>query len=161
MERSGEESLAGCTANVVLITETEIYCANAGDSRSILKFANVLSRLFFILQQTVALSQDHKPDDPKESNRISAAGGYVVEGRVNGNLNLSRALGDMEYKKDKNITPEKQIITSLPDITKRVIIHLFYLSGNLQIGKIHPHRLRWNMGNLHQLINLKYHPRKT
>ncbi len=96
----------------------------------------------------MALSEDHKPDDPKESNRISAAGGYVVEGRVNGNLNLSRALGDMEYKKDKNITPEKQIITSLPDISKRVIIQLFYLSGNLQIGKIHPHRLRWNMGNL-------------
>jgi serine/threonine protein phosphatase PrpC len=55
----------------------------------------------------VALSEDHKPDDPKESNRISAAGGYVVEGRVNGNLNLSRALGDMEYKRDKNITADK------------------------------------------------------
>ena len=55
----------------------------------------------------MALSEDHKPDDPKESNRISAAGGYVVEGRVNGNLNLSRALGDMEYKRDKNITADK------------------------------------------------------
>jgi serine/threonine protein phosphatase PrpC len=37
MERPGEESMAGCTANVVLITENEIYCANAGDSRSIIK----------------------------------------------------------------------------------------------------------------------------
>lgn len=44
------------------------------------------------------MSIDHKPDDIKELNRISAAGGYVVDGRVNGNLNLSRALGDFEYK---------------------------------------------------------------
>ena len=43
-----------------------------------------------------------------------------MDGRVNGNLNLSRALGDMEYKKDGSIAPEKQIITSLPDISKRV-----------------------------------------
>ena len=43
----------------------------------------------------------------KESSRIAAAGGYVIDGRVNGNLNLSRALGDMEYKKDNSITPEK------------------------------------------------------
>jgi serine/threonine protein phosphatase PrpC len=41
MERSVDESMAGCTANVVLITETEIYCANAGDSRSIIKFGSV------------------------------------------------------------------------------------------------------------------------
>jgi serine/threonine protein phosphatase PrpC len=31
-----EESYAGCTANVILLTPTEIYCANCGDSRSIL-----------------------------------------------------------------------------------------------------------------------------
>ena len=37
MERPGEERMAGCTANVILLTETEIFCANAGDSRSILR----------------------------------------------------------------------------------------------------------------------------
>ena len=31
-----EESKAGCTASMVLITDTEIYCANAGDSRTII-----------------------------------------------------------------------------------------------------------------------------
>jgi serine/threonine protein phosphatase PrpC len=44
------------------------------------------------------MSEDHKPDNELEKKRISDAGGFVTEGRVNGNLNLSRALGDMEYK---------------------------------------------------------------
>ena len=29
-----------------------------------------------------------------------------MEGRINGNLNLSRALGDLEYKQDKSLKPE-------------------------------------------------------
>jgi hypothetical protein len=45
----------------------------------------------------------------------------VIEGRINGNLNLSRALGDMEYKKDASLRPEDQIITAAPDLIKRVI----------------------------------------
>lgn len=49
MERATEESMAGCTANVVLITDTEIYCANAGDSRSIIKFGNVNTRNYIKL----------------------------------------------------------------------------------------------------------------
>jgi hypothetical protein len=40
----------------------------------------------------------------------------VSEGRINGNLNLSRAIGDLEYKKDTNLPAEKQIITAMPDI---------------------------------------------
>ena len=39
-------------------------------------------------------------------------------GRVNGNLNLSRALGDLEYKQNTNLTPEQQMITANPDIQK-------------------------------------------
>jgi protein phosphatase 2C family protein 2/3 len=34
-----------------------------------------------------------------------------------GNLALSRALGDFEFKKNYNMTPEKQIITADPDVT--------------------------------------------
>jgi serine/threonine protein phosphatase PrpC len=50
------------------------------------------------------MSKDHKPDDPLEKSRITEAGGFVTEGRVNGNLNLSRALGDLEYKKDTGLS---------------------------------------------------------
>lgn len=80
-----EESHAGCTANVVLITPDFIYCANSGDSRSVACVAG----------QTVELSRDHKPMDPVELDRITKAGSNVSEGRVNGGLNLSRALGDL------------------------------------------------------------------
>ena len=49
------------------------------------------------------LSRDHKPDDKPEKERIVKAGGLVDDGRINGNLNLSRAIGDFEYKSAKNL----------------------------------------------------------
>ena len=52
----------------------------------------------------------------KEKNRIEKAGGFVSEGRVNGNLNLSRALGDLEYKSDKKLNEEEQLIIAVPDV---------------------------------------------
>jgi protein phosphatase 1G len=40
------------------------------------------------------MSLDHKPEDDAEMKRIMKAGGKVTaDGRVNGGLNLSRALG--------------------------------------------------------------------
>lgn len=65
-----------------------MYVANSGDSRSVLCSKDI----------PFPMSQDHKPDDKIELDRIRAAGGFVAEGRVNGNLNLSRAMGDFEYK---------------------------------------------------------------
>ena len=41
-----------------------------------------------------------------EKLRILEAGGTVIEGRVNGNLNLSRALGDFDFK-DAKLPPNK------------------------------------------------------
>jgi len=93
MDYAGEKSFAGCTATVILITATEIYCANAGDSRTVLSKG----------QKVVELSKDHKPDDELELKRIQNAGGFVEDSRVNGILALSRALGDFEYKSNTNL----------------------------------------------------------
>ena len=38
-------------------------------------------------------------------------------GRINGNLNLSRSLGDLKYKQVEQVSPEEQMITAEPDVT--------------------------------------------
>lgn len=71
------------------------------------------------------MSIDHKPEMVAEKSRIEKAGGTVAGGRVNGNLNLSRALGDYEYKvNDKNASnknPKDFIITAFPEVTETVL----------------------------------------
>lgn len=63
------------------------------------------------------MSFDHKPEDELEMLRITAAGGKVTQdGRVNGGLNLSRAIGDHAYKQNKEMSDKEQMITALPDI---------------------------------------------
>lgn len=65
-----------------------LYTANVGDSRIVLCRNGLAKRL----------TVDHKASDPLEKQRIRQAGGEVKMGRVAGNLELSRALGDMEFK---------------------------------------------------------------
>jgi len=110
--RPVDPDLVGCTACFCCVTDTQLVVANAGDSRAVLCRAGC----------AVALSEDHKPNSTTELERIEAAGGYVENSapgqyRVNGNLNLSRAIGDLEYKKDAARKPEEQIICSTPDVT--------------------------------------------
>lgn len=101
--------MAGCTAVVALKVDNMLYVANAGDSRAVLCRAGGVA---------YPLSEDHKPNQPGELARINAAGGFVNQiGRVNGNLNLSRSLGDLKYKQVPGVAPENQIITAEPDIT--------------------------------------------
>jgi len=106
-----EEEIAmmtGCTASVCAIDEQnkKIYFANAGDSRSV------------ICKNGIAfpMSIDHKPELDIEKNRIYKADGWVSDGRVKGNLNLSRSLGDLEYKQNKKLPAEDQMITANPDV---------------------------------------------
>ncbi|KAF4447309.1 protein phosphatase [Fusarium austroafricanum] len=101
-----EEEVSGCTACVSLIAGNKLYVANAGDSRGVLG----------IKGRAKPLSQDHKPQLENEKNRITAAGGFVDFGRVNGNLALSRAIGDFEFKKSAELSPENQIVTAYPDV---------------------------------------------
>ncbi|KAL3710215.1 Protein phosphatase 2C 2 [Talaromyces marneffei ATCC 18224] len=91
-----EEEVSGCTASVGIISRDKIWVANAGDSRTVLGVKG-------------------------EKARISAAGGFVDFGRVNGNLALSRAIGDFEFKKSAELSPEQQIVTAYPDVTTHEI----------------------------------------
>ena len=83
----------GTTACSVLISGTDLFCANAGDSKAII----------VRMGATLPLSAEHKPSSPSERARIEAAGGEVRKvggvARVAGNLATSRAIGDMSLKK--------------------------------------------------------------
>jgi len=63
--------------------------ANVGDARAVLCINDVAIRLSF----------DHKATEPSEVTRIKDAGSFVVHGRLGGSLAVSRALGDIEFKK--------------------------------------------------------------
>ena len=102
---------AGCTAVVAVLQAGRLFVANAGDSRAVLARAG----------RAVDMSVDHKPDLPEELARIRAAGGCVIEGRVNGNINLSRSLGDLEYKSVPNLAPERQAVTAFPDVRTMIL----------------------------------------
>ncbi|KAG7098510.1 hypothetical protein E1B28_000454 [Marasmius oreades] len=65
-----------------------LYCANAGDARGVLCRTG----------KAVRLTYDHKGSDKQEAKRITDAGGFVMSGRVNGVLAVTRSLGDSSMK---------------------------------------------------------------
>lgn len=80
----------GTTAIVTVIIENKyIIVANTGDSRAILSLDGGACK---------TLSFDHKPSNMGERVRIENGGGYVINGRVNEILALSRAFGDFKFK---------------------------------------------------------------
>ncbi|XP_071951504.1 probable protein phosphatase 2C T23F11.1 [Antedon mediterranea] len=101
-----KDELAGTTAIVVIHKDNKLYCANVGDSRAL---SSVCGRV-------QNLSYDHKPGNEEECKRITAAGGWVEFNRVNGNLALSRALGDFVFKKNENKKADEQIVIAVPDV---------------------------------------------
>jgi hypothetical protein len=62
--------------------------ANTADTRA------VLSRQGVALDLTI----DRKASDPEEIARIAESGGFVANGRVQGTLAVSRALGDAQVR---------------------------------------------------------------
>jgi protein phosphatase PTC1 len=65
-----------------------LYTANAGDARGVLCRGG----------KGVRLTYDHKGSDKQEAKRITDAGGFVMSGRVNGVLAVTRSLGDSSMK---------------------------------------------------------------
>jgi serine/threonine protein phosphatase PrpC len=75
--------------DTILGCKNILYCANVGDTRCIL----------LTDKQAKRISYDDKASDNSEAYRIRKAGGIIFNGRVFGQLALSRALGDHGMKK--------------------------------------------------------------
>jgi len=87
-----------------------VYCSNAGDARGVISEKG----------RAIELSKDHKPDLPSERSRVLAAGHFVEDGRVDGIIAISRAIGDWEYKSTQ-MAPDKMAVSGNPDISKTPI----------------------------------------
>merc|ERR1719195_465623 len=101
---SGEDK-SGTTAVGALITDKYLIIANCGDSRGVACTNG----------KPVLATQDHKPSNEPERERIQNAGGSVMIQRVNGSLAVSRALGDFEYKNVDGKGPTEQLVSPEPE----------------------------------------------
>jgi len=110
----GHPDRVGCTAVACLVEEKRICVANAGDSRAVLCRNG----------KAVECSQDHKPSLQSEAARIQRAGGFITEQscaantvhRINGDLSLSRAIGDLRFKKNASLAAEEQMVSCVPEV---------------------------------------------
>jgi len=120
---------SGTTTCVVIITPDSIVCANAGDSRAVFARRPLPASPAAALGgggsnsfsyggapgsstpvgKAIALSFDHKPDDEEEERRVRNAGGYVTGGRVEGDLAVSRGLGDFRFKQMEVVLNNTQL----------------------------------------------------
>lgn len=78
----------GTTATILLIRNNYLYLANAGDSLAIL-FKNGVA---------VRLNQEHKTALQSECSRIYKSGAKIINNRIEGRLNLTRAIGINKLK---------------------------------------------------------------
>jgi len=98
---------SGSCANIILIVDSKIYCANIGDSRSILSLDNG--------SKIKPLSIDHKPNNPSEFERIIKLGGRVYYDDSNDELDLDKVTYiDKEYEFDKFIADKKGVFRVYP-----------------------------------------------
>lgn len=104
---------AGTCVNSCTIAGRNVFCANLGDCRAVLLQLHIpeAPTAPTSVVQCIAMSRDHKASLPDEMKRIRAAGGHVMDGRVEG-LEPSRTLGDFDVK----LQVRKGVISIVPDV---------------------------------------------
>lgn len=100
----------GSTGTFFLVNKVgdamHLQVGNVGDSRVIACIDGVCT----------PLTEDHKPSNEGERNRILECGGRVENDRVDGSLAVSRAFGDRDYKQSGGSALEQKVI-ALADVS--------------------------------------------
>ncbi|GJS50909.1 probable protein phosphatase 2C 47 [Tanacetum coccineum] len=78
----------GTTALTVLILGRHLLIANVGDCRAVISRKGVAKQI----------SHDHRPSNLQEKKRVEELGGYFADGYLNGELAVTRSLGDRHMK---------------------------------------------------------------
>jgi protein phosphatase PTC1 len=106
----------GCTAVVALVLRAgdsrKLVVGNAGDARALLINADASTR---------RLTVDHVASDADEAARVVAAGGFVTNDRVNGQLEVTRSIGDQLMKAYVVSTPHTSV-SALSDQSKYLVL---------------------------------------
>lgn len=119
---------SGSTATFVIVTlptptsegKYDLRVGNIGDSRVLLGHAD--GTMVEGEGTDGCLTTDHKPDHPSERERIERCGGTVQEVmgvfRVNGDLAVSRAFGDSQYKQTGGPDQRDHPVVAAPEHTR-------------------------------------------
>lgn len=82
------DATCGTTALTALVVGRHLVVANAGDCRAVLCRKGT----------AVQMSRDHRPSCTLEQKRVEDLGGFIEYGYLNGELSVTRALGDWYMK---------------------------------------------------------------
>ncbi|KAH1804635.1 hypothetical protein KXX36_008912 [Aspergillus fumigatus] len=154
-----EPAVSGSTVALcfVNLTKGDLVVANLGDSHVILAERDNRTDHPSHIRR---LSKSHKPDTPDEKARIEDAGGAVNTRRGTarlGSLNMSRALGDLQYKNPINNagdeyssskTRRASASTSAPETRDRrylVVVTSDGVSDNIDDATLIHHVMRLSM----------------
>jgi len=96
-------SSSGTTALAALVSGRVLMVANAGDCRAVLCRKG----------RAIEMSHDHKPVNLPERRRVEESGGVIEGGYLNGELSVTRALGDWCMKRPHG---SKSPLISEPEI---------------------------------------------
>ncbi|XVE98461.1 hypothetical protein REPUB_Repub03eG0108700 [Reevesia pubescens] len=102
-----ESALAsGTTALTAMIFGRSLLVANAGDSRAVLSRRGT----------AIEMSKDHRPCCMKEKRRIESLGGFIDDGYLNGQLGVTRALGDWHLEGMKEMGERIGPLSAEPEL---------------------------------------------
>ncbi|KAK5829748.1 hypothetical protein PVK06_013541 [Gossypium arboreum] len=97
---------SGTTALTAMIFGRSLLVANAGDSRAVLSRCGT----------AIEMSKDHRPCCMKERRRIESLGGFIDDGYLNGQLGVTRALGNWHLEGMKEMGERIGPLSAEPEL---------------------------------------------
>ncbi|KAL8519513.1 hypothetical protein ACS0TY_010445 [Phlomoides rotata] len=103
LEENGEDE-SGSTATAIFVRDDVLFVSHVGDSCVLLSRSG----------KAQVLTDSHRPYGSNKASldeirRILGAGGWIVNGRICGDISVSRAFGDIRFKTKKNEMVKKGV----------------------------------------------------